>query len=203
MHLVVVHSWLESRGRPFRCLPGSRSRLNLRVLRPLTRGPHSQASPLRTPRGRLGSQEIFSISRAQVPHIWPLVHHSMATSFPMPRGCCVALSVPSSTVLICYRLGTTRSRAPRPISAPVPASRFPLPGGCCPALATPLPWPRHIIPSLIPCFNLTRLPVNLWCTPAGSSSIRKPIHARCMGLFYLLLIARALAAFSWPVFDWR
>ena len=38
-------------------------------------------------------QGILPTSRGQVPHGWPMVHHSMATGFPIPRGCCLALSV--------------------------------------------------------------------------------------------------------------
>ena len=81
------------RGRPFPRSPWSRSRVDLRVLRPLTRGPQGQLSPLRTPHGRPGVQGIFPTSRGQAPHGWPMVHHSMATGFPIPRGCCLALSV--------------------------------------------------------------------------------------------------------------
>ena len=92
MHLVVVHPRLEARGRIFPRSPWSRSRVALRVLRPLTRGSQGQPSPLRTPHGRPGVQGIFPTSRGQVPHGWPMVHHSMATGFPIPRGCCLALS---------------------------------------------------------------------------------------------------------------
>ena len=42
MHLGVVHPRLEARGRPFPRSPRSRSRVNLRVLRPLTRGPQGR-----------------------------------------------------------------------------------------------------------------------------------------------------------------
>ena len=93
MHLGVVHPRLEARGRPFPRSPSSRSRVNLRVLRPLTRGSQGQPSPLRTPHGRPGFQGIFLTPRGQVPHGWPMVHHSMATGFPIPRGCCLALWV--------------------------------------------------------------------------------------------------------------
>ena len=93
MDLGVVHPWLQARGRPFPRSPRSRSRVNLPVLRPLTRGPQGQPSPLRTPHGRPRVQGIFTTSRGQAPHGWPTVHHSMATGFPIPRGCCLALLV--------------------------------------------------------------------------------------------------------------
>ena len=93
MHLGVVHLRLEARGRPFPRSPWSRSRVNLRVLRPLTRGSQGQPSALRTPHGCPGVQGIFPTSRGQVPHGWPMVYHSMATGFPIPWGCCLALSV--------------------------------------------------------------------------------------------------------------
>ena len=64
---------------------------NLRVLRPLTRGSQGQPSPLRTPHGHPGVQGIFPTSRGQVPHGWPMVHLPMATGFPIPWGCCLAL----------------------------------------------------------------------------------------------------------------
>ena len=86
MHLGVVHRRLEARGRPFPRSPRSRSRVNLPVIRPLTRGPQGQPSPLRTPHGRPGVQGIFSTSRGQAPHGWPIVHHSMATGLPDPTG---------------------------------------------------------------------------------------------------------------------
>ena len=92
MHLVVIHPRLEARGRPFPRSPRSCSRVNLRVLRPLTRGPQGQPSPLWTPHGCPGVQGILPTSRYQAPHGWPMVHHSMATGSPITRGCCSALS---------------------------------------------------------------------------------------------------------------
>ena len=92
MHLGVVHPRLEARGRRLPHSPRSRSRVNLRVLRPLTRRPQGQPSPLRTPHRRPGVQGIFSTSRVQAPHGWPMVHYSMATGFRIARGCCLALS---------------------------------------------------------------------------------------------------------------
>ena len=109
MHLGVVHPRREARGRPFPRSPRSRSRVNLPVLRPLTRGPQGQCSPLRTPHGRPRVQGIFSTSRGAAPHGWPMVHHSMATGFPIQRGCCLALSVS------------------HPIPCPVPLCHIPSP----------------------------------------------------------------------------
>ena len=68
MHLVVVHPRLDTRGRPFPRSPRSCSRVNLRVLRPLTPGPQRQPSPLQTPHGHPGVQGIFLTSRGQVFH---------------------------------------------------------------------------------------------------------------------------------------
>ena len=125
MHLGVVHRRLEARGRPFVRSPRSRSRVNLRVLRPLTRGPQGQPSPLRTLHSRPGVQGIFPTSRGQAPHGWPMVHHSMATGFPIPRGCCLALS--ASHPIPCSPL-------PHPVTGPLPVScGFPIPRGCCAA----------------------------------------------------------------------
>ena len=109
MHLGVVHPRLEARGRPFPRSPRSRSRVNLRVLRPLTRRPQGQPSPLQTPHGRPGVQGILPTARGQAPHGWPMVHHSMAPGFPIPRGCCLALS------------------ASLPIPCPVPLRPIPIP----------------------------------------------------------------------------
>ena len=76
----------RSMGRPFPRSPRSRSRVTLRVVRPLTRGPQGQPSPLRTPQSRLGVQGIFPTSRSQTPHGWPMDRHSMATAFRLaPR----------------------------------------------------------------------------------------------------------------------
>ena len=123
MYLAVVHPRLESRGRPFPRSPGSRSRVNLRVLSPLTRGPKGQPSPLRTPHSRPGVQRIFPTSRDQVPHGWPIVHHSMATGFPIPRGCCLPLSVAHFSLLCFVRNpAVSRFSLPHPVTCPVHAS---------------------------------------------------------------------------------
>ena len=125
MHFGVVHPRLEARGPPFPRSPRSRSHVNLRVLRSLTRGPQGQLSPLGTPHGRPGVQGIFLTSRSQAPHGWPMVHHSMATGIPISRGCCVALSV--SHLIPCSPL-------PHPVTGPIPASSgFPFLRGCCAA----------------------------------------------------------------------
>ena len=71
MHLGVVHPRLEARGRPFPRSPRSRSRVNLRVLRPLTWGPQGQPSPLRTPHGRPEVQGIFHLPLARLPMVGP------------------------------------------------------------------------------------------------------------------------------------
>ena len=74
------------------CFYRSRSRVNLRVLRPLTRGPQGQPSPLHILHGRPGVQGSFLTSHGQVLHGGPRAPHSMATGFPFPQGCCLALS---------------------------------------------------------------------------------------------------------------
>ena len=116
MHLVFVHPRLEAWGRPFPRSPWSRSCVNIRVLGPLTQGPQGQPPPLRTPHGRPVLQGIFPTSRGQAPHGWPMVHHSMATGFPIPRGCCLALSVSHPIpcpVLLCHIPSAAQS--PRPV----------------------------------------------------------------------------------------
>ena len=129
MYLVVVHPRLEARGQPFPRSPRSRSRVNLRVLEPLTWGPQGQPSPLRTPHGGPGAQGILPTSRGQAPHGSPKVHHSMATSFPIPRCCCFALLV--SHPIPCSPL-------PHPVTSPISASRgFPISRGCCAAPSYP------------------------------------------------------------------
>ena len=141
MHLVVVHLRLEASRRPFPRSPWSRSRVNLRVLRPLTRGSQGQPSPLRTPHRRPGVQGIFPTARGQAPHGWPMVHHSMATGFPIPWGCCLALSAslpfPCPIPLL-----------PHPGTGPFPASHgLPTPSGRCAALAARPSPPRPLVPS--------------------------------------------------------
>ena len=66
------------------------------------------------------------------------------------------------------------SPSPHTFTGPIPASRgFPIPWGRCVA---PAP-----IPSLIPCLYPTGPPATPWRGPTGSSSIRGPLHALCMG----------------------
>ena len=137
MQLVVVHPRLEARGRPFSCSPRCRSRVNLRVLRPLTRGPQGQPSPMQTPHTRPGVQGIFPISRGQVPHGWPMVPDSMATSFRMPRGCCMAPVAADASLLCSNRFATPRARSPHPVPGPAPA-----PGP--PPSLVPVPHPVFI-----------------------------------------------------------
>ena len=155
MHLGVVHPRLEARGRPFPHSPRSRSHMHLRVLRPLTRGPQGQPSPLRTPHGRPGVQGFFPTSRGQAPHGWPMVYHSMATGFPIPRGCCLALS------------------ASLPIPCPVPLRHIPSPAQsplamvfrCLGAVVWPVPNP---CPSPVPPSH----PSSRVYTPAGHQQPR-------------------------------
>ena len=153
MHLGVVHPRLEARGRPFPRSPRSLSRLNLHVLRPLTRGPQGQPSPPRTRHGRPGVQSIFSTSRGQAPHDWPMVHQSMATGSPIPGGCCSVFSAAPPTCDVPLSCASPRhpflpnSRAPR---RPIPLGLL-----CGPSL-----WPFSVLsPSpVLPCFYPTRRP---------------------------------------------
>ena len=150
MHLDVVHPRLEARGQPFQPSPRSRLRVNLHVLRPLTRGPQGQPSHLRTAHRSTGVQGIFSTSCGPPPHRWPMVHHSMATGFSIPRGCCLALwsSIPSH---VPFSFATSRHR-PNP-SVPW----FPYPTGLlCGPFNTPILAPSPIL-SIIPCLYPTSL----------------------------------------------
>ena len=138
----------------------SRSRVNLRVLQPLTQGPQGQPSPLQTPHCRPGVQGIFPTSHGQAPDGCPMVHHSIATGFPIPRGCCLALSVTHLSLLRLVRdHAMSRSPLPLPVTGPLAASLgVPSPRGCCVALAAPLSLPRPPLPSLIPCLYPTGPP---------------------------------------------
>ena len=174
MHLGVVHPRLEARGRPFPRYPMSRSRVNLRVLRPLTRGPHGQPSP------RPGVQGIFPTSHCQAPHGWPMVHHSLATGSPIPRVCCCVFSAAPPTLL--RSPATSLSPVPRSVTHlclfPAPLV-FPFPWGCCVALATG--------PSLSVAFSHTPvfLPRRAASNPVARAhwipSIRGPFRAPCTG----------------------
>ena len=147
MHLGVVHPRLEARGRPFPRFPRSRSRVNLRVLRPLTRGPQGQFPPLRTLHGRPGVQGIFPTSRCQAPQVRPMVNHSMVTGSPIPRGCCSVFSAAPPTPLRSPAMSL--SPVPRPVthlclfSAPLV---FPFPWGCCVVLASGPSLSRRFLP---------------------------------------------------------
>ena len=148
MHLCVFHPRLQARGQPFPSSPRSRSRVNPRVLRPSTRGPQGQPSPLRTPHGRPGVESIFPTSRGQGPHGWPMVHHSMATSFPIPRGCCSVFS--ASPRPLVRNPATSHSPVPRPVTHHVlfpPSRAIPFSWGCCAALATFPSRSRPLFPS--------------------------------------------------------
>ena len=136
MHFGVVHPRLEARGRPFPLSSRSRSRVNPRVLRPLTPGFQGQPSPLRTRHDRPGVRGIFPISRDQAPRGCPMVHHSMATGFQIPRGCCSVVSAPPLPLV--PNPATSLSPVPRPVThlGLFPASRtFPLSWGRCVAIA--------------------------------------------------------------------
>ena len=159
IHLGVLYPGLEPRGRPFPRSPRLRSRVKLRVLRPLTRGPQGQPSPLWTPNGRPGVQGIFPTSRGQAPHDWPMVHHSMATGFPIPGGCCSGFSATHRSLV--RNPATSHSPLPHPVThhGLLPASRvFLPPWGCCAALATLSSWSRPLFSSLIPCLYPTGPP---------------------------------------------
>ena len=73
-------------GSQLSTFPASRSRVNQGVLRPSTRGPEVQLSPLRTRHGRPGVHGILQTSRGQAPHGWPMVHLSMVAGFPISPG---------------------------------------------------------------------------------------------------------------------
>ena len=120
MYLVVVHPRPEAGGRPFPHSPRSRSRTNLRVLRPLTQGPQGQPSSLRTPHGHPGVQGIFLTSRGQVPCGWPMVPHSMVTVSPLPRGCCSLLSALFPLFLFVRNPAPPLSPFPLPVTGTVP-----------------------------------------------------------------------------------
>ena len=101
-HLALVHPRLEARGQPLPPSPGFHAHANLRVLRPLTRGPQGQPSALRTPHGCPCVQGSFLTSYGRAPLGWPVVHLSIATGLAIPRCCCLALFVPQFfTALIC------------------------------------------------------------------------------------------------------
>ena len=137
MILGVVHPRLEARGRPFPRSPWSRSRVNLRVLRPLTWGSEGQPSPLRLSRSS-GHFTDFRWSGS------PLLAHGSPLHgdwFPTPTGLLLgAVGLPSHPM--------SHSPMPHPVTGPFPASRglSSLPG-CCAALATRPSLSRPLFPS--------------------------------------------------------
>ena len=154
MHLVIVHPQLEATGRPFPRSPWSGSRVNLRVLRPVTQGSQGQLSPLRTPHSRPGVQGIF------LDFPWPgspwLAHGSPLHGdwFPNPMGLLlVAFGLPA--------LPMSQSPLPHPGTGPFPASDgLPTPSGRFAALATRPSPPCALVPAsrvytppgrLLPC----------------------------------------------------
>ena len=98
--------------------------------------------------GRPGAQGMFPTSRAQSSHGWLMVHHSMASGFSIPQGCCSVFS--ASRLSLVRNLWTSLSPVPRPVnhhglfSAPR-AFQFSL--GCCAALATRPCLSRPLLPS--------------------------------------------------------
>ena len=70
-----------------------------------------------------GVQGLFLTSSGQRPHGWPMVHHPMASGFPIPRGCCLGLSIPRFSLLCLVRNAAVfGSPLPHPVTGPVPAS---------------------------------------------------------------------------------
>ena len=109
-------------------------------------GSQGRPSPLRTSHGRPGVQGIFPTSRGQVPHGWPMVHHSMATGFPIPWGCCLALSASlpfPCPIPLCLIPAPARSQRPMD-SLPRRAVVWLLPH------AVPRPVPLSLHPVFIP-----------------------------------------------------
>ena len=66
----------------------------------------------------------FLTSRGQAPHGRLMVHHSMATGFPIPRGCCLA---PSAIFPCSVSFATARCPVPSSRHRPNPrVTRFPV-----------------------------------------------------------------------------
>ena len=181
---VVVSTWLPD---ALGCCPspagyqwaagstflGLRSHVNQCVLRPLTRGPGGQPSPLWTPQGRLGVQDIFRTPCGQAPHASPMVHLSMGTAFPIPTGCCLVLSVAHVTLHCSVRNPAMQcSPLPHPVPGPIPSSRS---------------------STYLACLYPTGPPGTLWRGPEG------PFCAHCTGCpdSTLLLLARTLLVGVW------
>ena len=148
----------------------------------LTQAPQGQPSPLQTPHGRPGVQPIFPASRGQAPHGWPMVHHSMATGFPIPRGCCWVFSATPRPLVRNPATSHCPLQHPFTHHGLLLASRaFPFAWGRCAAPATLSSLSRPLFPSLIPCLYPTGPPATLWRWPTGSSSIQGPFLAPLHG----------------------
>ena len=173
MHLVVVHPWLEARGRPFPRSPWSRSRVNLRVLRALTWGSQGQPSALRTPHGRPGVQGIFLTSRGKAPHGWPMVHHSMVP-VSQSHGAVAWRFRPPCPSHVLFPFASSRHR---PVLC-VPWTPYPV-GPLCGPSHTPFPAPTPC--PFFPCLYPTRSPATLWRWPTGAFSFRGPLRALSTG----------------------
>ena len=136
--------------------------MNQRVLRPLTRGPQGQPSPLRTPHSRPGVQGIFPTSCGQAPDGWPVVHHCMATAFCFPWGCCSVFSAsslplvrnPGTSLYTCAMSRHPSRPIPRILCLPILLGLF------CGASHTPfsVPSPSPFFPFLWPSWP----PATLW-----------------------------------------
>ena len=148
MHLSVAHPRLEARGRSFPRSPRSRSRINAHVLRPLTRGPQGQPSPLRTPNSRPRVQGFLPTSRGQAPHGLPMVHHSMETGFSIPWGFCSVFSAFPHPLV--RKPATSLSPVPRAVTRLGlfrASCAFPFSLGCRAAIAPQPSLFRPLLPS--------------------------------------------------------
>ena len=119
---MSIHGW-RPWGDRFRFPPGPAHACTYMYSGLCPGRPQSQPSPLRTSHGRPRVQGNFPTSPGQVPHGWPMVHHPIATGFPIPRGCCMALSVAQFSLLLFVRYpAMSRSPLPHSVTGPVPAS---------------------------------------------------------------------------------
>ena len=174
VHLVVVHPRLEARGRPFPRSPWSRSRVNLRVLRPLTRGSEGQPSAP-------GDTSRPSRSSGHFPDFpWPgspwLAHGSPlhGDQFPNPMGLLLdAFGLPALPMSD-FPFASSR---PRPVPS-VPWTPYPV-GPLCGSSHTPFPAPSPC--PFIPWLYPTGSPATLWRWPTGASSFRGPLRALSTG----------------------
>ena len=160
-------------------VPLTREPTCTQALDPRTSG--STLTPADTSRP-IGAQGFLPTSRGQAPHGWPMVHHSMATGFPIQRSCCSVFS--ASPRPLFRNPATSPSASPHSVThlGLFPASwAFPLSRGCCAALATLSSRSRPLYRSLIPCLYPSGPPATIWRGPTGSSSIRGPFRAPCTG----------------------